>query len=288
MVGVVAMWIPDFLRVEEGLCDLIITLSVAIINSLLVVLLLHRGGVIRTMSGFPAFLYLLLVGTFPQVHMSWTGQLIVLLILLVLLRMQRTSQSVVVQEHAFLSGVLLGVATLLQQEMILGVLVVWLFLFFERQFTFKSFFAPILGWGVVVFLYAVAGYLGWIELGEFPTIRLHWIGEHTDTPEMMMVGFLVVMMVVTGVMAFANVTREGLRVRAMLNAIALWAILSLVFVLLFGQMVLLTMFLAMCAIVLTLYAYINQTPLHGGIMLFTILSLLSIYVVNNFVLQINI
>ena len=103
-----------------------------------------------------------------------------------------------------------------------------------------------------------------------------------------MVRFLVVMMVVTGVLGFANVTREGLRVRAMLNAIALWAILSLVFVLLFGQMVLLTMFLAMCAIVLTLYAYINQTPLHGGIMLFTILSLLSIYVVNNFVLLINI
>lgn len=288
IVAVLAMWIPDFLRAEEGILDLITTLSVAIINSLLVVLLLHRSGLTRTMSGFPAFMFLLLLGAFPQVHMLWKGQLLVLLVLLILLQLQQVSQSVVVQEGVFLSGVLLGIATLLHSEMIFGVLVLWLFLFFERQFTFKSFFAPILGWGVVVFLYVVVGYLGWIALGGFPTITLQWMGLYTDTFEMIVFGFLVVMMVLAGVVAFANVAREGLRVRAMLIGIVLWAFLSLVLVMLFGQTAFQTMFLALCAIVLTIYAYINQTSLHGGITLFVILSLLSIYVVNNFVLPINI
>lgn len=288
IVAVLAMWIPDFLRAEEGILDLITTLSVAIINSLLVVLLLHRSGLTRTMSGFPAFMFLLLFGAFPQVHMLWKGQLLVLLVLLILLQLQQVSQSVVVQEGVFLSGVLLGIATLLQSEMIFGVLVLWLFMFFERLFTLRSFFASILGWGVVVFLYGVVGYLGWIALEGFPTITLQWMGLYTDTFEMIVFGFLVIMMVLAGVVAFANVAREGLRVRAMLIGIVLWAFLSLVLVMLFGQTALQTMFLALCAIVLTIYAYINQTSLHGGITLFVILSLLSIYVVNNFVLPINI
>mgnify|MGYP003514431979 CR=1 FL=1 len=285
------MWIPDFLRAEEGILDLITTLSVAIINSLLVVLLLHRSGLTRTMSGFPVFMFLLLLGAFPQVHMLWKGQLLVLLVLLILLQLQQVSQSVVVQEGVFLSGVLLGIATLLQSEMIFGVLVLWLFMFFERLFTLRSFFASILGWGVVVFLYGVVGYLGWIALGGFPTITLQWMGVYTDTFEMIVFGFLVIMMVLAGVVAFANVAREGLRVRAMLIGIVITTkigILSLVLVMLFGQTAFQTMFLALCAIVLTIYAYINQTSLHGGITLFVILSLLSIYVVNNFVLPINI
>lgn len=145
------------------------------VNAFLLMWVSYSSAVIKTRTGLPVFLYLLICGATISKYSNWQGQVVVLLILLsckLLLGCYRRENS---SEESFLCGILIGISILFQPETIILLLLFSCGLYIQRAFSIKSVFALLIGVSVVAIYFFLAVCFNFSELPDWQTISAHML-----------------------------------------------------------------------------------------------------------------
>ena len=174
----VAMWVPTFLRQENG-TSVVVTLVLTVINTLLATQYFYRGGVTNLPSPFVAATAWFGLSAIPALHTCWQTQLILLgmlLIGMVLLKMDYQHEAT---EEAFLASLICCIVAVAPSILFIGILTLWGYLIVKRQMTWRVWLASLIALAIRIMLSAVLHYMGWFDAiwmeNIFPLSRRVWL-----------------------------------------------------------------------------------------------------------------
>lgn len=133
----------------------------------------YNSAVVRTRSGLPVFLYMLFCSTTINIYSNWRGQVVVLLFILSCKLILSTYRKEDTAEESFLCGIMIALSALIQPQTLFFILLLWLGLYVQRAFSFKSVLASLIGLSVVAIYFAVVSYFDVICLCGWDTISAH-------------------------------------------------------------------------------------------------------------------
>lgn len=164
LVGALCMWIPSIMQCES-LAAVLITLSLAIANTVLWMYVCYHGNLSRMVDIFAAFPFLLSLSAMQQWHEDWAVQVIILLLNMVLLVFQNIDrhQFRSAAEHTFLMTLLLSIASYWLPTVLLLLLPILFILILRNTFDSQALFAILIALVVVLIYAGLAYWLGWIE-----------------------------------------------------------------------------------------------------------------------------
>ncbi len=167
-VGCVGFWVPTFLH-ETAILSAAITLGLTILNALVLMMLNYQRSITRKHAGLPILLYLFTISLFPSLHTLWQGQVVVLLYQVILLLLRQSYREQHAVYPAFLSGISLGIATLILPDMLLFIFVLWGMFALHRAFNLRVCLASLIGLAVVGIYAFICSFLGWCAFLDIST-----------------------------------------------------------------------------------------------------------------------
>lgn len=162
-VGAVCMWIPSFMG-EQSMMALA-SLLLSILNAVLLTWICYRRHVSRMIEPFAGMVYLVSVSALIPWHSCWAGHLVVSLLLItymILLRVDRHQVNSAAEE-AFLSVLVLVVASYWMPVVLVYILVLIGILVSRQAFDGQAFLAILIGLMLGVVYAGILVYWGWIE-----------------------------------------------------------------------------------------------------------------------------
>ncbi len=216
-----AMWVPAFFA-PASLWALVATLLLVAVNAFVMMRVFYQANVTNLPSSFVPTSYWLLCSALPFLHTCWQGQLAVLgaqLTYLILLRIDYQHQPL---EEAFLSTLLLCCTSLLAPEMLFVVPGVWLYMLYRHVITWRVLAASLIGAATFALYYAIAVFLGWINLTDAGWFSLTHLTLWLSVLQMILSAIVIYLPV-----RFANVPSGAAYVLSVTVAIAGCALLQI-------------------------------------------------------------
>lgn len=133
----------------------------------------YHAGVTRMYTLWPAALYLALTAACPAAYTAWQGQLAVVALMMLTIRLDRTYLEAHAQEVCFTSTLALLVASLLHPALYAYIPVMLIALIYQQAFTLRALLAILIAIGTFAVWYAIYLYLlGYGELIHWPHLML--------------------------------------------------------------------------------------------------------------------
>jgi hypothetical protein len=199
----------------------------------------NKFVIIRERTFLPSIFYLLFTGTDTLFFDSLTGCVASICILLCLYFLFDSYQSDSSQQNALNIALVLTIGSFFWQPLLFFFPVFWYGMYLFRCLNFRSFFATLIGLVVVyLFIFAWSFYKGDnsdIFLQYLPDWKnsIHFQIFQFDLREYLVMGFLFMLFVLTGVNIFISTISEKIKTLKLLNFLFVFSFL--VFVLLFLQ-----------------------------------------------------
>ena len=185
-----------------------VTMSLAVVNAVLLMRLCYKTNMTRTMSFMPVVMYMLPFSALPWLHQCWQGQVACMALLLSDIQLLGTYRMDNAAGEALLSTLLILAGSLFCAEMIFIVPLLWVFFMVQQSFNLKVFISSLIAVAVVVIY---AGIVLWLqpELPRISPVTALTGRELLPLPQ----GILVIVMVVTVltflVFALLNFSQEN-------------------------------------------------------------------------------
>lgn len=165
-------WIPDFLRPDRDILTILTTMILVVLNGVAAMMMFYRTNITRYREPLTIVLYIWFSSAFPAIHSDWKLQLALLLITPIIYLLQQTRQNPQAQELAFVSTLLLLLASMLMPPLVWLVPVIWISLIYQQALTLRSFLATL----IAICLVAVYGAVCY---WYFPALSiLSWGSDH--------------------------------------------------------------------------------------------------------------
>ncbi len=160
-----AMWVPAFFA-PASLWALVATLLLVAVNAFVMMRVFYQANVTNLPSSFVPTSYWLLCSALPFLHTCWQGQLAVFGAQLTYLILLRIDYQHLPLQEAFLSTLVLCCTSLAVPEMLVFIPAVWLYMLYRHVITWRVFAASLIGAATFALYYAIAVFLGWIDLTD--------------------------------------------------------------------------------------------------------------------------
>lgn len=157
-----AMWVISLI-VQEYTVGVAITLTLAIINSLLIAQTFYKRGITNIPSLFVAGTYWFGMALISILHPCWQTQLVVMGGLLSLLILTNIDYQQEATEEVFLASLICCFALPTRIIIIIGLLVLWIYLIVKRHMTWRVWAASLIALALRILLMVVVHHFGWIE-----------------------------------------------------------------------------------------------------------------------------
>ena len=169
-----AMWIPNLLD-GNGVVSEVVTLVLVGINALIMMNLFCKIRVTNLPSAFVGATYWLVISSITILHGCWQGQAVVLAIMVAYCILQTVNYQEVPVEQAFLSSLIIAGTCAILPEVIILVGVIWGLLTLRGVMTLRVWMASLIGVATVALYFAIAYFLGAIEMPFADIFDLsHW------------------------------------------------------------------------------------------------------------------
>ena len=216
-VASMALWIPDFLAEDAPIGLLSATLSLTVVNAVVLMVLFYHCGVTRYRVGMPVLLYMLLMAAFPSTHTDWQTQVAILFIAPVVLLLHNVHLNPETQEQSFVATLLICVASLFAPSMVWLVPCLWLGFVLQQAFSLRSMLASLMAvavfaiyFGITVF---VASRWGYELLVAMPDLSMGWWGHIMPLGDRIRLYVLLAVSIGFSVVLLLYIDRASTRVR---------------------------------------------------------------------------
>lgn len=216
-VASMALWIPDFLAEDAPIGLLSATLSLTVVNAVVLMVLFYHCGVTRYRVGMPVLLYMLLMAAFPSTHTDWQTQVAILFIAPVVLLLHNVHLNPETQEQSFVATLLICVASLFAPSMVWLVPCLWLGFVLQQAFSLRSMLASLMAvavfaiyFGITVF---VASRWGYELLVAMPDLSMGWWGHIMPLADRIRLYVLLAVSIGFSVVLLLYIDRASTRVR---------------------------------------------------------------------------
>jgi hypothetical protein len=123
----------------------IICLILSFLNAFLISQLNNRFTIIRTRTFLPVFIFLLLISTWNQTHLTISSHFALTLFILALFNFFNISRDKNASEQAFMASLLISASSLLINQFIFLIPVCWIGLIFFQSLSLRTFLASVFG-----------------------------------------------------------------------------------------------------------------------------------------------
>lgn len=157
------MWVPSILQ-ADNLKNVLITLSLALANSLLGMLLAYRSKITNLLSGFVMSTWWFALSAIPALHTCWQAHMVLLGLILAYLALLKMDFHHEATEEAFLATLICCVVAVVPAVLYAGVILLWGYLIAKTQMTWRVWFASLIAIALRVVLMSILHYMGWAEM----------------------------------------------------------------------------------------------------------------------------
>ena len=216
-----AMWVPSFFA-SLPMCPLVATLLLVAVNAFVMMRVFYQANVTNLPSSFVPVSYWLLCSALPFLHTCWQGQLAVFGAQLTYLILLRIDYQHLPLQVAFRSTLILCCTSLAVPEMLVFIPAVWLYMLYRHVITWRVFAASLIGAATFALYYAIAVFLGWINLTDAGWFSLTHLTLWLSVLQMILSAIVIYLPV-----RFANVPSGAAYVLSVTVAIAGCALLQI-------------------------------------------------------------
>ena len=157
------MWIPSLLS-SQSLVSVLITLGLALANSLLMMQFFYRGKITSLPSGFVVSTWWISMSAIPMLHTCWQAQLVIAGLVLALIVLQKMDFHHEPTEEVFLATLLCCIVAVVPSIFYSGIMMLWGYLIAKQQMTWRVWFASLIAIAIRVIVMLVLHYMGWLEV----------------------------------------------------------------------------------------------------------------------------
>lgn len=215
----------------------ILCVTLTLLNAFLLTQINNRFTIIRTRTFLPIFIFLLLMSTWNQTHTLTGSHLALTLFILSLFYFFKMSRDKKASEQAFMGSFLIGISSLLINQLIFLIPVCWIGFMIFQSFSLRTFLASVFGVLAPWVLYLSGNYLlhPGIDLLQFFTIyrNLDSIYSTITLPELLYASSIIVIMIIAVIGMYSITHSDAIHTRNKLNFMVFLlislSILSLVF-----------------------------------------------------------
>lgn len=148
---------------QEDTVGIVTTLTLTIINSLLIAQTFYKHGITNIPSLFVASTYWYGMSLIPILHPCWQTQLVMLVGLLSLLILSHIDYQQEATEEVFLVSLICCFALPTRIVIIIGMLALWIYLIVKRYMTWRVWAASLIAMVLRVLMMVVVHHFGWME-----------------------------------------------------------------------------------------------------------------------------
>lgn len=285
LVGLGLLWIPSFREQQTG--SVLLTLSLTILAAAILQFFFHFSGMTRETDILPALLYVAAISVFPVLHNQWESQIAVCAILIIMHILFRGFREKDTTEDAFISSLVLLLASLLVPDMIWLFPFIWIAYIILSAFNMRTMLATLIALGMFVLYLGIGLYFDKIDNPFLSLLDRQFIFESADPEEWIMQAVLMFMGCYFFIITVIRVDRDSVRQQAVLTLFALFFAATIVMVLYpMTPMRSLPLMLVMLSGMAT--TFFRQTEsVHRGVVFILYLSLLVVgYLVPTLILDI--
>ena len=227
LVGALAMWSVDYARVPEQWFATLTAQSLTLISGVLLCMVLYRAKATPHFSLLPAILYVAAVGVLPSLRQHWQPQLISLVLLFFLYMTRDMSDSHEPNGLVFSVSLMLCLAALIVPDAVWCIVLLWIVVFLQGAFTFRTILASLLAVVLVAVYYVLAMYIGWTDVWDYNALLdRQWVGDIEPTAvTVTLIVMIATFLVVTGG-AFRRSSYDLVSTRMLFYHVVLLGLLS--------------------------------------------------------------
>lgn len=158
ILGIV-MWVPSFFRQEHS-ANVIVTLVLTILNTLLTTKYFYKSGITNLPSPFVAATMWLGLSAIPALHTCWQTQFVIMGVLLACLVLLKIDYQNEATEEVFLATLICCVVAVIPSIFFTGIMMLWSYLIAKRQMTWRVWAASLIAIAIRIVGMAVLHYMG--------------------------------------------------------------------------------------------------------------------------------
>ncbi len=229
LVGIGLLWLPSFTEHNGG--NVMLTLLLTLLSAALLQFFFHFSGMTRDTDILPAVLYFAAISVFPTLHTQWQAQVGVCAMLIIMHILFRGFREKETAQDAFISSLLLLLASLLVPDMIWLFPFIWIAYIVLSAFSVRTMLATLIALGVFVIYLGLGVYTRHMANPYIHLLDRQFIFESADPEEWVMQAALMCMGCYFFIITIIRVDRDSVRQQAVLTLYALFFAATIMMVL---------------------------------------------------------
>ena len=268
----------------------VISVLITLLNAFLIAQLNNKFTIIRTRSFLPVFIFMLLIASWPSIHMVLCAHLaltFIIMSLFVFFEMYRDRNA---SEQAFLGSLFIAVASLFVEPFILFIPVCWLGFMRFYSFSLRTFLASVFG--------TLVPWVLFLSLRIYFQPDMLWIntlaqGFYIGVPvvelqlnEIIYMSGIAIIMLIGLFGLFMNLRSDAIQTRAKLNFLLILLIASFIFFMVFiYQFLVFLPVIALCYALLISHPFTLRTTNFFAILFILFVVINVAFVISNIILN---
>ncbi|MBR6017131.1 MAG: hypothetical protein IK073_00740 [Paludibacteraceae bacterium] len=220
LVGAGLLWLPSF--ADHAFGTVLLTMLLTLLAAAIMQTFFHRSGLTRETDMLPLLLYVVSVSVFPALHTQWQSQVAVCALLIILTVLFRGFREKDTSEQAFLSTLLLLLASMLVPDMIWLFPFIWIAYIILSAFGFRTMLATLIALAVFAIYLGIGLFFEKIDNPFLGLLDRQFIFESGDPEEWIMQAVLMFMGCYFFIISVIRVDRDSVRQQAVLTLFALF------------------------------------------------------------------
>lgn len=264
------------------------SVAFALLNAFLIAQINNRFTIIKTRTFLPIFIFLLLVSSWNETHIINGSHISLTLFILSVFYILSTYRDRKASEMAFMSSLLIGVASIIINPLIFLVPVFWFGLMILQSFSLRTFLATLFGLIAPWILYFTGLFLLHQEVGFTPLIAtsfsLDFGSLSLSLPGIIYTCCFALILIITLFGMFSITNSDAIRTRNNLNFFILLIVaISILSIIFRNQLVLFLPIIAFLYAILVSYSFTLKMNNFYGILFIVLVSINILYVISKYI-----